>query len=325
VAFESTSFQEPGARPSSKSGMPPPAAERLGQTRSRGSMLAQARATNLRQLGRWDEAVEVVHDALAEVPPPLYAAALRLVTVDIARCRGETDRFELLLRQLVEFAVHAHSADEVRAELAIQRVAWATDQGDYELADRVLGEHLAAARTAWLPPEAMRLVLAGARTQRARRAAPPRNKAVADAVAARFAELAALVDVSPATTPELAAHSRTFAAVAAPGSLADWDWAADAWRGLGNRYETALVLTEAAAAALVSNNRPGARSRLREADAIAAELRAAPLLARIADLKQRGRLTDDGDGPGPIKQTCSEPHRRAQPWRTRRPAGVARR
>jgi DNA-binding NarL/FixJ family response regulator len=38
-------------------------------------------------------------------------------------------------------------------------------------------------------------------------------------------------------------------------------------------------------------------SRLREADAIAAELRAAPLLARIDDLKQRGRLADDANGP----------------------------
>jgi tetratricopeptide (TPR) repeat protein len=195
------------------------AAERLGQARSRGSMLAMARASNLRQLGRWDEAVEVVHDALAEAPPPLYAASLRLVTADIARCRGETDRFEPLLRQLVEFAVHAHTADEVRAEIAIQRVAWATDQGDYELADRVLGEHLTPARTAWLPPEAMRLALAGARAQRARRAAAPRNGRVADAVAARFAEMSALVDGARATTPELAAHRLTFAAVAAPGAL----------------------------------------------------------------------------------------------------------
>jgi DNA-binding NarL/FixJ family response regulator len=71
---------------------------------------------------------------------------------------------------------------------------------------------------------------------------------------------------------------------------------AAAWHDLGNRYETAVVLVEGAAAALASNNRPGARSRLREARAIAAELGAAPLRARIDDLAARGRLTDTASG-----------------------------
>ncbi|GAA1719398.1 hypothetical protein GCM10009765_79710 [Fodinicola feengrottensis] len=53
------------------------AAERFGQGRSRGSMLAACRTWALAQLGRWDEAIEVAEEALADDPPPLYAAALR--------------------------------------------------------------------------------------------------------------------------------------------------------------------------------------------------------------------------------------------------------
>ncbi|MEU6747292.1 LuxR C-terminal-related transcriptional regulator [Spirillospora sp. NPDC046719] len=55
------------------------------------------------------------------------------------------------------------------------------------------------------------------------------------------------------------------------------------------------MLAEGAVAALASNNCPGARSRLREARALAAGLGAAPLLARIDDLASRGRLGNVAD------------------------------
>ncbi|MEU7739197.1 AAA family ATPase [Nonomuraea sp. NPDC049158] len=272
------------------------AAERLGRARSRGSMLAVARAIHLRFLGRWDEAVEVVQNALADGPPPLYAAFMRLVAADIARCRGENDRFEMLFRQVAEFARHAVGAAEAKAEFSVQRIAWAVEQGDPELADRVLGEHLTAAAT-WPTHEVMRLAVLGARVQRARRAAAPRNRRVAAESADRLAELARVIDAVRAVTPALTAYRLTFQAEAVSGELPSWDRAAAAWRDLGNRYETALVLTGAAGAALASNNRPGARSRLREARAVAAELGAAPLLTRIDDLAVRGQLGDDASTP----------------------------
>ncbi|MBO2443391.1 helix-turn-helix transcriptional regulator [Actinomadura nitritigenes] len=107
-----------------------------------------------------------------------------------------------------------------------------------------------------------------------------------------------MLDSLPAATPVISAQRRTFHALTSPGELSAWDGAADAWRALRNPYETAVVLAEGAAAALASNNRPGARSRLREARALAAGLGAAPLLARIDDLASRGRLGDVADAPG---------------------------
>ncbi|MFI5910969.1 helix-turn-helix transcriptional regulator [Dactylosporangium sp. NPDC051541] len=260
------------------------AAERRGHGRSRGTMLAVAEALNRRALGEWDAAGAVLEAGLAAEPPPLYAAALRLIGADIARARGETDRFELLLRRLVEFARHARAADDIKSDIAILRLEWAAGRGELDAAEAILAEHLPAARETWLPAQALGLALAGARLQRARRAAAPRNRKVAAAVSARLAELGALA----AAVPGPDAGRLTVAA----DDLASWDRAAAAWRALGHVHETALALTEAAGCALASNNRAGARSRLRAARDLAAGLRAAPLLERIDDLARRGRLDD---------------------------------
>jgi DNA-binding CsgD family transcriptional regulator/tetratricopeptide (TPR) repeat protein len=271
------------------------AAERLGRARSRGSILAEARAVSLTFLGRWDEALAVVQDALADGPPPLYTAYLRLVAADIARCRGETGRFETLLRQLTEFARHTLGATEAQAGLVLQRIAWAVDQGDPESADRILGEHLAPP-PAWPPRYLLRLAVVGARVQRARRTSARRNRQVAQQTAGRLADLERMVATVQPASPAFTAHRLTFHATVT-GGLPAWDRAAAAWRELGNRHETAVVLTDAASTALAANNRPGARSRLREARAIATELGAEPLLARIGDLVDRGRLGDLAAAP----------------------------
>lgn len=272
------------------------AAERLGQARSRGSMLANARSVPLLLLGRWDEALRVVDDALALAPPPLYAAYLRLTAADIAHRRGQTGLGGTLLRQVTEFAVHTAGAAEAKAWLALLRLTRAVDQDDPDTADLIVGEHLATAPDTWPPQETARLAVLGARVQRARRAAAPRNRRVAAETADRLAALARMLGSVRTATPVIDAYRLTFRAVTGSGELPVWDGAAAAWRDLGNRHETAVVLAEAAAAALASNNRPGARSRLREARAIAADLGAAPLLARIDDLAARGRLTATESG-----------------------------
>jgi DNA-binding CsgD family transcriptional regulator len=210
--------------------------------------------------------------------------------------RGETGRFETLLRQLAEFVRHTPGAVEATSWFALLRIVHALGRDDPEAADRIVSEHLAAAE-AWPPHDTARLAVLGARAQRLRRTAAPRNRRIADQTADRLGELARMLDSLPATTPVLDAHRRTFRALTSPGELPAWDDAADAWRALHNPYETAVVLAEGAVAALASNNRPGARVRLREARALATTLGAAPLLARIDDLASRGRLGDVADAP----------------------------
>lgn len=269
------------------------AAERLGRARSRGSMLAVVRAIPLRHLGRWDEADQLAQEALADNPPPLYTAYLRAHCAEIARCRGQAERAELLLRQVAEFARHAPGADEAILVFATECIASELEQGEPERADRILGEYLAPAGSVSQPHAALRLAVFGARVQRARRAAAPRNRRLAEQIGERLTQLARLVDAVAGDNPAATAYRLSFQAEISPDELSGWDRAAAAWRDLGNRYETALALTEGATAALASNNRPGARSRLREARTLAAELGAEPLLARIDGLTARGRLAED--------------------------------
>ena len=269
------------------------AAERLGRARSRGSMLAVVRAIPLRDLGRWDEAEQLALEALATNPPPLYAAFLRTHCAEIARCRGQAEKAETLLRQVAEFARRARGADEALLAFAIECIASELDRGEPERADRILGEYLAPAGSASQPRAAMRLAVLGARVQRARRAAAPRNRRLAEQIGQRLAQLTRLIDAVTGDNPAATAYRLSFQAETEPDGLSGWDRAAAAWRDLGDKYETALALINGASAALASNNRPGARSRLDEARTLAADLGAEPLLARIDGITARGRLAED--------------------------------
>jgi DNA-binding CsgD family transcriptional regulator len=289
-------------------------AQRLGLSRSRGSMLASYRAQALVWSGRWDEAEDVVDDALAEEPPPLFAAYLSLSAAQIAFGRGDAERFE----RLADRADRTLGTPE-RLLLGALRVTLAVERGDPELADRILGAALPTGPLAAVEfgCERLRLAVAGARAQRARRAARPRDRTIAAATTARLTQLSSLLPTTGHTdraggcdriraagaegwtvpTPVVEALVWTFRAETGARRLEDWDRAAAAWRALGAAHELATTLTAAADAALAGNNRAGARRRLTEARHVAAELRAAPLLARIDGLAARGRLDPRDDRP----------------------------
>jgi DNA-binding CsgD family transcriptional regulator len=268
-------------------------ADRSGLARARGSMLAANQADCLMLLGRWDEAVRVAEDALVAGPPPLYAAFLRLTPAFIALRRGETERLGALMHQLTEFSTHHRGNTVLALGFAVLRIQQATDQGDLEVADRLLGEWLTRGTAGAKDFELMWLAVAGARLQRARRAVAPRTAAVTAAAQARLAELTRLARTAGAATPLLAAYQLTFRAEVTGGDLAAWDAAATAWQELDAPYELAMVRAAGAAAALAASNRPGARRRLRQAHDLATDLRAAPLLARIGELAARARLDND--------------------------------
>jgi DNA-binding NarL/FixJ family response regulator len=293
-------------------------ARRLGQTRSRGSMLALVRAQALVWSGRWDEAEEVVDDALAEAPPPLFAAFLALRSAEIAVARGDATRFELLADQAARAGRTLGTAEHL--QLATLRMTLALDQGDPERADQILAAALPTT-TIEFTCEPLRLAVAGARAQRARRAARPRDRTIAAATATRLAQLTALLPLPDqanaaeaasaaeviAPTPVVEALVLTFRAETGQRRLEGRDRAAAAWRALGARYELATVLTAAADAALAANNRAGARLRLAEARRTAIELRTAPLLARIDALATRGRLDLDPHRPDQGSSSGGEP------------------
>jgi DNA-binding CsgD family transcriptional regulator/tetratricopeptide (TPR) repeat protein len=267
------------------------AAERFGLVRSRGSMLAANRALALLQLGRWDEAAEVATDALAEEPPPFYEAALRMITTSIAVDRGEERQADDGVRWLEDYVARNADATEVVFTINTLIVNGALNRGDLDHADRVLAvatAHLSDPDT--INDDASVLVLTGVRVQLARKAANPRDRHTAEAVAGRLAELQTLSGRIRGDGPALIAFRLTVAALAGSATLPDWDRAVSAWRTAGCMPELALALVAAAETALFNSNRPGAQLRLREAQALARQLRAEPLLRKIDRLAVRARL-----------------------------------
>ncbi|MFF0343513.1 AAA family ATPase [Kribbella sp. NPDC004875] len=255
-------------------------AERWGRMRARGSMLAQLRAEALISLGRWDEALELLDNALADGPPPWYDAALRLEVAVVAVLRGRYDAAADQLAHLPATAV----ASEVGLQRLPVQMALAIGRDDVPAADRLLAEALAVMPD-WPQADAMvmaRLYLAALRLERAvagrRRFSPARS------------ELLRKVLPDADRWPTVEAALRTGDAFEL-GTIAAWDTAADAWRVAHDVHEQALALVGGAGAAIRSNNKPGARRRLDEAREIATGLSATPLLAEIDALTERAGLS----------------------------------
>jgi DNA-binding CsgD family transcriptional regulator/tetratricopeptide (TPR) repeat protein len=271
------------------------AAERFGMTRSRGSMLAVNRGIALTELGRWDEALQVVGDALADAPPPYYEAMLEWVGASIAVDRGDAEH---AVRRLEDYVERNPAASEIVFSVLALVVKWSLVRGDLDRADRVLGRAITGlAVSRGLDFELMVVALTGVRVQLARKASSPRSRQVADAVEARLRELRTLADQVSGHGPALVAFRLTFDALVGRATLPDWDRAVEAWRVVGSAYELALALVAAAETALSGSNRSGAQTRLREARAIARDLRAEPLLHKIDSLAVRARLDETPDEP----------------------------
>ncbi|WP_405059515.1 ATP-binding protein [Kribbella sp. NBC_01505] len=240
-------------------------AARWGLERSRGSMLAQNRAYGLFRLGRWDETLDVLDDALADAPPPRYVAAMHYVSAQIAVRRGDFDHARRLLDEATELCGDGRPFGTM---VQTVRLRMATLEGD-DAATRPLIEETLA-HPAWNEYDAAWFVLAVAQSGNLW-ALPAARKLVGAGMARRPTAAAAL------------AAADAFE----QGSVAAWQGAVDGWREISQLYELADALTSLAAAELAERNERAARAALEEARTMADELRAEPLLARIAVLANR--------------------------------------
>jgi DNA-binding CsgD family transcriptional regulator len=263
-------------------------AQRSGMARSRGAVLAAAGAEALALLGEWDQAVELAQAALADDPPPLFAARAHMALAEIALARGEiaaADRSHAFLEDVLApgtFALHRLAYDRQLCLAALIR-------GDLDLAADVVQTALTeSGEVLGTLPGAATLSLA-ATVQRVRRAVAPRDRNLRRRITEDLAAIRLRADSLLADRPGLAGYRFTVIAEQT-GALVDWDRAVAAWRGAGQAFHLATALTSASEVALASSNRSGARLRLREASAIADALAAEPLSGRIHDLAVRARL-----------------------------------
>ncbi|MET7282554.1 AAA family ATPase [Kribbella sp. NPDC005582] len=258
-------------------------AEAWGLGRARGSMLAQNRAYALFYLGRWDEALDVVDDSLADAPPSRIEAGLRFVVAQIAARRGDFGTASELIVQAQEtFGDRRPIAFE--HFLSSLQILVKAGHGDLDGAEKVLNDHVDKVLAAKdvLYYETARVLLAGVYFER-------QSRAQRRPVATRLNDVRTLLSDGGQRWPTVAATVLT-AEAAASGTLPLWDIAANAWRELDDPFELAMALTAAAATALANSNKPGARNRLAEAQVLAAALGAAPLLAEIDSLSRRAGL-----------------------------------
>jgi DNA-binding CsgD family transcriptional regulator len=257
-------------------------ASQLGQARYIGASVAQWLARSLMAVGRWDDAVEVIGEALELDPSPLGRAQLALVSGQIACARGNVgtaQRCSQLLRAAPSGPQDAPRRAAVAAQLSIE-IALAN------------GDH-AAAIAACRELETLRAEL------------PPRDLWPLIATAWRACSeakgseaLRGMLSESWQQLPQPGAVERAYASTTcAEGSRSvgrldakAWGAAGALWEELGQPHALAYALMRQGSASLATGDRGAARTALRRAAHAARQLGAAPLQTRIAMLAQKARV-----------------------------------
>jgi ATP/maltotriose-dependent transcriptional regulator MalT len=262
-------------------------AREYGLTRTRGAFLTMNLAEPLIVLGRWDEALAAIEEALALRPPALTRAGLEFLAGPVLVARGDlagARTFAASARGQIGRGAVRRSQDlfpvcrlDALIRLAEGRPADALTMLRPVLEDQGLPDESRYALPA--------LVVAATACAEAGLTAP-----LAD-IRARAAEL-------HPHGPVLQAQQLTLAAEAAraEGTLdpAVWDSVVAAWDALDQPYETAWALVRAAQAVL--GDRAAVTARLRRAAALADRLGAVPLRAEVDEIARRARVQLGADG-----------------------------
>jgi ATP/maltotriose-dependent transcriptional regulator MalT len=260
-------------------------AGRHGLGRVSGTFLAINLAEPLVSLGRWDEALSVIEQALEQDPPPGHRAALQELAGEVLVARGDLAGGAAALEPASWLTARdaTRRSEDLFAVIRLE-ASLLLGQGRPELVptavEPVLTDLMLSddARYAW----PVLVLAAGA------------SLAIGDdRTLARARTRAENLTVSG---PLQRAHQLTFAATIAPSGAA-WDTAAAAWESLRQPYAQARALVGAAIPALSSGDREKAGVRLRRAGELADLLGAQPLREQIDDLSRRARFTTSESAP----------------------------
>ncbi|HEY7265000.1 MAG TPA: AAA family ATPase [Trebonia sp.] len=306
------------------------AAREYGLARTYGALLASNVAEPLMSLGRWDEAAEVIRQALQLSPPLVSRTYLWRLSGEMALARGNLATAAETVASIHAVLDETRYNDQYHLPAVRLEVELRLAEGDPGAALAVVADALdrfdllPSARHAWP------LLVTGARACAA--------AAVLTGPEGTFTTRAAAVcDRLRIDADKLAvggllqhAHQLTFAAEAgrayrAIGAIsagkpspsqdmgAAWDQAVTAWATVGQPYPLAIALLRSAEAALGTGDRDGGAARLRRAAELALRLGAAPLGQDIDLLARRARIPLDGpaDTPDgyPAPRPVSEPQR----------------
>ena len=248
-------------------------AKQYGRMRLNGLFILNNRAEALEAIGRWDEAIETIEQALGFGPALRTRHHLLRIRADIALARGELDVVEGILSEL--------GVLKDRPEVFLQdvtsntrlRIGWHLFRGEPQAAlaetERIMSRpsHSPKAMLGW-----RLLAQLGAVCDATEAAEPVRVRAVRE----HAAEVAAGLKVSG---PVAEAYKLSYSG--------DFDPAATAWERLRRPHNQAKSLVRAATAAARTGDREGAATRLAVAAPLAAALAAKPLIDEIEALSRR--------------------------------------
>jgi DNA-binding CsgD family transcriptional regulator len=280
------------------------AARRYGLARTYGAVLANNVAEPLVSLGRWDEASEIIDNALRLFPPPLSRSCQWRLAGDIALARGDLPAAAASVASIRSVLDQTRYHDQYHLPLIRLEAELRLAQRRPADALSAVGETLDRYDMRPSPRYAWPLLVAGLRAC----AAAARESALTAQAAAMRDRLRAEAGTLTAEGLTQQAHRITFAAGAeqAGDAGAAWDEAARAWQAADQPYPLAEALLRSAGAALSAGDRDGGATRLRRAAELALRLGARPLSEDIALLARRARISlgpaDDGHTEAPAPE-----------------------
>ncbi|WP_245878632.1 helix-turn-helix transcriptional regulator [Streptosporangium subroseum] len=246
-------------------------AKAYGRYRVSGAFIANNRAETLEALGRFEEAVEVVEQALTMDPTLRHRHHLRRVRADVAVARGEID----LLRSIL-----TEDALSVQETFTQELIANARLKMGLHL---LSGEPLAALEVAEQVVREPRITSKPMLGWRMLGLLAGVCETVEALAPERVAALRAQVDEVWATMTVDSPVAEAYRL----GLIRDHDAAAAAWERLDRPYLRAKSLLHAGRAAAGAGDRDCVAVRLRTAHPIAVALSARPLVTEIESLARR--------------------------------------
>jgi DNA-binding CsgD family transcriptional regulator/tetratricopeptide (TPR) repeat protein len=276
-------------------------AVRAGMARTLGSYLIGNQAEPLLRLGQWADVDRLTTEALNALPEGVFGATLHMLQAELAAMRGRYDEAVRILRDArrlvgdtndVQFTQPLHYAD---AMISLGR-------GDLPAARQAIADGLAGLPVAWAARYAWPLIWLGLRIE-ADEATRSRDRRedISATVAQRSAELAELAAQLPAPAPPSRGYKALAVAERARADGTDgataWADSVAAWRAAKEPYPLSYALLRQAEAATEQGDRDAAAEAVREAQALAERIGAAPVAAEAEALARRARLGRDRSGP----------------------------
>jgi ATP/maltotriose-dependent transcriptional regulator MalT len=276
-------------------------AVRAGMARTLGSYLIGNQAEPLLRLGQWADVDRLTTEALNALPEGVFGATLHMLQAELAAMRGRYDEAVRILRDArrlvgdtndVQFTQPLHYAD---AMISLGR-------GDLPAARQAIADGLAGLPVSWAARYAWPLIWLGLRIE-ADEATRSRDRRedISATVAQRSAELAELAAQLPAPAPPSRGYKALAVAERARADGTDgataWADSVAAWRAAKEPYPLSYALLRQAEAATEQGDRDAAAEAVREAQALAERIGAAPVAAEAEALARRARLGRDRSGP----------------------------